>query len=78
MSPQLGGIGHKSQDLVTPFCLGEGKIIPYFHLISLVTRSELVPDFHLRALAIRSELVLIKYQTVQIRNSQGNATGYMS
>ena len=48
MSPQLVGLGTKSQYLVIPFRLGEG---------------EPLSDFHLRYLAIRSELVLMRYQT---------------
>ena len=56
MSPQLGGLGPKSQDLVIPFRLGEGEPLPYFHL---------------RALAIRSELVLMRYKTGHINNLRG-------
>ena len=56
MSPQLGGLGLKDQDLVIPFRLGEG---------------EPLSDFHLRALAIRSEVVLMRDQTVQINNLTG-------
>ena len=56
VSPQLGVIGPKAQDLVIPFCLGAGKPIP---------------NFHLRALAIRSELLLTRYQTVHIKNLTG-------
>ena len=55
-SPRLGVLGPKDQDLVIPFHLGEGE-----HL----------SDFHLRALAIRSELVLIRDQTVHIKNLTG-------
>ena len=53
MRPQFGGLGHKSQDLVIPFRLGEGEPLTYFHL---------------RDPSIRSELVLIIYQTLQIKN----------
>ena len=53
MSPQLGGLGPKYQDLVIPPRLGEG---------------EPLPDFHLRALEIRSEIVLMRYKTGQINN----------
>ena len=53
MSPQLGGLGPKSQDLVIHFRLGEG---------------EPLPDFHLRALTIISELVLMRNKTGQINN----------
>ena len=56
MSPRLGGLGPKSQDLVVPFRLGEG---------------EPLSDFHLRYLAIRSELVLKRDKTVQINNLIG-------
>ena len=56
MSPQVGGLVTKAQDLVIPFCLGEGDSIP---------------DFHIRSLAIRSELVLMKDQTGQINNLTG-------
>ena len=53
ISPQLGVLGPKGQDLVIPLCLGEGEYLPYFHL---------------KALTIRSEIVLTRYQTVQINN----------
>ena len=56
MSPQLGGIWSKAQDLVITFFLGEG---------------EPLPDFHLRALTIRIKLELIRYQTGQINNITG-------
>ena len=56
MSPQLGGIGHKSQDLVTHFRLGEG---------------ETTSQFHLRYLHIRSDIFLLQYETVQINNIKG-------
>ena len=42
MISQLGVIGPKSQDLVIPFCLGEGEYLPDFHLIALDIISELV------------------------------------
>ena len=42
MSHQLGVLGPKSQDLMIPFCLGEGKPLPYFHLRALITRNLLV------------------------------------
>ena len=41
MSPQLGGLGPKSQDLVIPFSLVEGETLPYFHLRGLKIISEL-------------------------------------
>ena len=56
MSPQLGGLGPKSKDLVTTFCLGEG---------------EPLSDDQLRALSIISELLLIRYQTGKINNLTG-------
>ena len=56
MSPQIGVLGPKAQDLVIPFLLGEG---------------ENLPGFHLRALTIRSELDLMQYQTGQINNLTG-------
>ena len=56
MSPQLGVLGPKAQDLVIPLCLGEG---------------EYLPDFHFRALTIRIETVLMRYQTVQINKITG-------
>ena len=56
MSPQLGGLGPKSQDLLIPFCLGEGESLTYFHL---------------RALEIKSELILMKDETGQINNLTG-------
>ena len=48
MSPQLGVLGPKSQDLVVSFTLVEG---------------ENIPQFHLRALQIRSEIFLLQYET---------------
>ena len=56
MSPQLGVLGPKAQDFVTPFCLSE---------------VEPISDFHLIALVIRSELVLIIIQTGNINNLIG-------
>ena len=56
MSPQLGVLGPKAQDLVIPFRIVEG---------------EPLTDFQLRALEIRSEPVLIRYQTVQINTLTG-------
>ena len=53
ISPKLGGLGPKAQDLVIPFRLGEGEILSYFHI---------------RAIAIISELLLMRYQTVHINN----------
>ena len=53
MSPQLGVLLPKAQDLVIPLCLGGG---------------EYLPSFQLRALKIRSEIVLMRYQIVQINN----------
>ena len=41
LSPQLGGLGPKYQDLFIPFHLGEGKTLPDFHLRDLTIRSEL-------------------------------------
>ena len=56
MSPQLGGIGHKAQELGIPFQISEGQPLPYFHLVSL---------------SIRSKLVLKRYQTGQINDPTG-------
>ena len=56
MSPQLGGLGTKAQDLVIPFRLDEGENLPYFQN---------------RALEIRNELILIKYQKGQINKLTG-------
>ena len=56
MSPKLGGLESKVQDLVIPFLLGEG---------------ETFSDFHIRAIAIISELVLMRYQTGHINNFTG-------
>ena len=56
MSPQLGGLGPKYQDLTIPFRLGEGEPLSYFHL---------------KALEIRSELVFIIDQTGQVDNLTG-------
>ena len=53
MSPQLEGLRPKYQDLVKPFCLGEG---------------ESLTDFHLRPLAIKSEIILMKDKTCQIND----------
>ena len=41
MSPQLGGLGPKYQDLVIYFLLGEIENIPQFHLRDIHTRSEI-------------------------------------
>ena len=59
MSPRLGGLGPKSQDLVVPFRLGEGE--PF-------------SDFHLRDIAIRSELAQKRDQTGKINNLTGEYT----
>ena len=59
MSPQLGGLGTKYQDLVIPFFLYEG---------------ETLPKLHLRALKIISKLFLLQYQTGQINNLTGKYT----
>ena len=56
MSPQLGGLGPKAQDLVI-----------YFHLDEVET----LPQLHLRDLRIRSELDLLQYQTGKIKNLTG-------
>ena len=40
MSPQLGGLVPKAQDVVIYFCLGEGGNLPQFHLKTLQERSE--------------------------------------
>ena len=56
MSPQLGGLVPKAQDLVIPFRLGEG---------------ETLSDFHLRSLTIKSEPLLTRYQTGIINNLTG-------
>ena len=56
MSNQLGGLGPTAQDLVIPFCLGEGEPPPYFFIIPL---------------EIISELLLLKYQTGQINKFKG-------
>ena len=56
MSPQIGVLEPKSQDLVISFCLGEG---------------ENIPQFHLRALQIRSEIFLLQDQTGKINNLTG-------
>ena len=51
--PRIGGIGPKFQDLVIPFCLGEGYS---------------PTEFHLRALTINTELILMKDKTGQINS----------
>ena len=56
MSPQLGGLGPKKQDLVIPLHLGEGELLSYYHLI---------------ALAIMIELVLTRDQKGQMNNLTG-------
>ena len=56
MSPQLGGLGPKSQDLVILFFIGEGEN-PH--------------QLNLRALHIRSENFLLQYKTRQINNLTG-------
>ena len=53
MSPQLGGLGPKSQDLMIYVCLVEG---------------ENLPQFHLRDLHIRAEIFLLQDQTGRINN----------
>ena len=63
MIPQRGGLGPKSQDLVTPFHIGEGQPLS---------------GFHLRALAIRSEIVLMRYQTGHTNKLTGKYTTEMS
>ena len=42
MSPQLGVLGPKSQDLLIPFRLGELEALSYFRFRDLAIRSELV------------------------------------
>ena len=56
MSHQLGVLGPKSQELLIPFCPGEGETQHYFHL---------------RAHVIKSEINLIQYQTGKINNLTG-------
>ena len=41
MSPQIGGLGTKSQDPGITFRLGEGEPLTDFHLGALTIRSEL-------------------------------------
>ena len=53
MRPQIGGLGHKTQDLVIHFLLGEG---------------ETLLELHLRAITIRSELDIFQDQTGVINN----------
>ena len=53
MSPQLGGLGLKYQDLVISFWLGEG---------------ETLQQLRLRALQIRSEFFPLQDETGQINN----------
>ena len=59
MSPQLGGLGPKSKDLVIYFHLGEGDSLP---------------KVHLRALNTRSESLLFRYKIGQIKNPTGKYT----
>ena len=56
MSPQLGRIGPKAQELVIYVCLVQG---------------ENIPQFHLRDLHTRSENFLLRYQKRQINNLKG-------
>ena len=56
VSPQLGGLVTKDQDLVISFRLGEG---------------ETISQFHLRALQIISENLLFQDETGQISNLTG-------
>ena len=56
VSPQLGMLWPKAQDLVISFRHGEG---------------ETLPQFHLRALQIRSEIFLFQDKTGQINNLTG-------
>ena len=41
MIPQLGVLGHKAQDIVIPFCLGEVEPLPDFHLRDLTIIGEI-------------------------------------
>ena len=59
MSPQLGVLGPKAQDVVISFFLGE---------------EETLPDFHLRALKIRIELYFMQDQTGQSEASEANTS----
>ena len=56
MITQLGGLGHKVQDLVISFRLGKVKTLP---------------QLHLRALQTRSDFFLLQDDTVQINNLTG-------
>ena len=56
ISPQIGGLGPKTQDIVILFRL---------------CKEETLPDFYLEALTIRSELDLMQYQRGQINNLIG-------
>ena len=56
MSPRLGGLGHKYQDLVISFCLVEGGTIPHFSL---------------RVIQVRSENILLTEKTEQMNNLTG-------
>ena len=56
MSPQLGGYGTKTQELVISFSLGKG---------------ETFPKFHLRALQVRGENFLLKDETGKIGKLTG-------
>ena len=59
MSPQLGGLGPKSQYLVISHRLSEG---------------ETLQKFHLRVLQAQSKFILSKYETGQINNLTGKYT----
>ena len=63
MSPLLGGLGPKYQDLVIYCHLGEGKKLP---------------QFHLRALHARSENFLLQNKTGKINNFTGKYTMELS
>ena len=56
MSPQLGVLGYKDEDLVISFCLVE---------------RETLPQLHLRALQARSYIFLFQDETGQINNLTG-------
>ena len=63
ISPKLGGLVTKAQDLLISFRLGE---------------EENIPQFHLKALRISSEILLVQDETGQINNLTGKYIMEMS
>ena len=75
MSPQLGGLGSKSQELLIYFLLGEGEPITEFYLRYFQTRSEtyLLNDKKLQTNnLIKSAIVAVKGTSLDYGQRQRN------